>query len=59
MNTTGSKKEYIELWDSHIDTLNILAFTKNKDAEIELRNIIKRLHELVRIIADSKNFKED
>ena len=59
MTTTNSKKEYIERWDEHINDFNILAFCKNQKASDEIRTIMKRLHELVDIIAESKEFTED
>jgi len=59
MTTTNSKKEYIERWDEQINDFSMLAFCKNQKASNEIRTMMKRLHELVDIIAESKEFTED
>jgi len=59
MESTKSKKEYIEAWNEHIDAFNILAFCKS-DVD---RRAVKSAQDILRLavknIADTKIFKED
>ena len=57
-NTTKSKATYIKLWFSHIDSLNLLLFTNDKEARESIRENIRQLKINVLKIADSKGLTD-
>ena len=55
MKTTKSKQTYVNRWAGHIDELYALAFTNNREASKEIKEIIERLKVLLIAVADSKD----
>ena len=56
-NTTKSKVEFIEAWDSHIKDLAILGFCNDQVLHNRVKKIRDELHEIVRRIAETKSLE--
>ena len=48
LNNTTSKADYIKLWYSHIDSLNILCFTNDIQAREDIKQSITQLKRAVK-----------
>jgi phosphoribosylaminoimidazole-succinocarboxamide synthase len=57
MDSTKSKKRYIETWDRQIDTLHILRLTPTRELGDEMEREINKIKALVRKIAKDKGLK--
>jgi len=54
---TKNKSEYIKAWESHIDTLHMLALTPSAKLSKEVQATIRKLKRLVAKVAEDKKLK--